>query len=50
MTAILNMLLSEKEITIIKANAHWQDDKNEYIISPFYIKDKLLKFPKLPLN
>lgn len=50
LTKIVQSLLKPKEIEKIRAKASWDDDLNEYIIKPFIIKDKTVKFPKLSLK
>jgi hypothetical protein len=45
---LLQMLLTEDEIARVKGQCQWQADRNEYLITPFYLKEKELKFPKLP--
>ena len=42
------MILNEDEILKVKGTVNWIPDKNEYYIPPFYLKEKELKFPKLP--
>jgi len=47
--AIIKMLLSEDEIMEIRTKgAKWQDEKNNYHITPFILKGKRVEFPKLP--
>lgn len=42
------MLLTADELFNVKNQSQWNQDKNDYIIAPFYLKEKELKFPKLP--
>lgn len=42
------MMLSKEEIEIIKSTAIYLDDKQEYKITPFHLKNKKVVFPKLP--
>ena len=46
--SIIQNLLNSEEIEKIKGKAKWHDDKNEFIIPPFILKNKKVKFPKLP--
>ena len=46
--AIIQNLLNSEEIEKIKGKAKWHDDKNEFIIPPIVLKNKKVKFPKLP--
>ena len=45
---IAKMLLKQDELYSIKNQCQWNHDKNDYYIVPFYLKEKELKFPKLP--
>lgn len=42
------MLLNADELFSVKEQCTWNPEKNDYNIVPFYLKDKELKFPKLP--
>lgn len=43
---ICKVLLSDKEIEIIRGASDWDEEKQEYKLPTFYFKDKELKFPK----
>jgi len=45
--AIMNYLLSPEELEKIRAKARWQDDRNEFVVPPFILRAKKVKFPKL---
>ena len=40
--------MSKDEIDIIQDQAEWIDETNEYKVPPFMLKEKKIKFPKLP--
>lgn len=41
--------LRPEQLDIIKSNAEWDDDKKEYRVPPFVLRDKRLHFPKVDL-
>jgi len=45
--AIMNYLLSPEELEKIRAKARWQDDRNEFVVPPFLLRGKKVKFPKI---
>lgn len=45
--AVLDILLTKAEIGKIKERSKYDEDKNEYIIPPFILRGKKVKFPKL---
>lgn len=49
-SAIIANLLSPEELDQVKSRARWSDERDEFVIQPFVIKPKIVKFPKLPGN
>ena len=45
--AIMAYLVSPEELEKIRAKARWRDDRNEFVVPPFIIRAKKVKFPKL---
>lgn len=45
---IITMLLTKHEYDLISNQAEWVDQRNTYLIPPFYFKQKKVHFPKLP--
>jgi len=48
--AIMAYLLSPEELEKIRAKARWHDDRNEFMVPPFIVRAKKVKFPKLGFN
>lgn len=48
--AIISIMLSPAEVEKIKGQATWNESRNEYKIPPFILKERKLKFPKLPMG
>jgi len=48
--AIMAYLLSPEELEKIRAKARWHDDRNEFMVPPFVVRAKKVKFPKLGFN
>lgn len=46
--AIIDILLSQKEYLVVRDNAIYDEDSRNYTIRPFILKEKEVRFPKLP--
>ena len=47
---IINIMLLSSELESVKEASEYNQEKQEYKIPPFYMKNKTLVFPKLPEN
>ena len=47
---IMIQVLPGEEIEKIKRKAKWIDEKNEFIVPPFLVRQKKVKFPKVPFG
>lgn len=47
---IINIMLLPHELETVKQASEFIEEKQEYKIPPFYLKNKNLVFPKLPEN
>jgi len=45
---IMIQILPGEEIEKIKRKAKWIDEKNEFVVPPFLVRQRKVKFPKLP--
>lgn len=50
LSAILAMVLSKEEIEVVRNTAVYQEEKGEYRVTPFYLRNKKVVFPKLQEN
>jgi len=45
--AIMAYMVSPQEYDKLRAAARWRDDRNEFVVPPFIVKAKQVKFPKI---